>query len=548
MEMIDTFIQACEWLPSKFFFFSGNVFSPLVYYSHLLPVILSLAVGGILFFGNRKRLPNKILFVTVVIFSLWSLFDLILWATPNPGDTVFFWSLVNMLEPLVYASALYFLYAFVDDRMPPWKVQFLIGLLILPTLIFGSTSLNIAGLNFTNCDREAVEGILVYYNYVIEILFALWLVGYGIYKYYKSALSARKEIALCTVGLSLFLFSFAFGNIIGSVSENWVLGQVGLFGLPIFAVFLSILVGRFQSFKTKVFTTELLVVILWVLIVSMLFVEDLALIHVVLVVTLIATIGLGILLIRSVKREIDQKDRLTLLKTDLESANKNLTALDATKDEFLSFATHQLRSPLTSVKWGLGALKENPDPVMIDKLLSTTDDLISTVNDLLDISKIEQGGLVMKMEEFDLHDFAGRIVEEFRMTAEQKGLRLAFTGDIVPSFVTADQTKLRQVFVNLIDNAIKYTKAGDIKVVFRRRGDTAEVSVWDTGPGIAPEELKDLFDKFLRGAAGKASQGGSGLGLYLAKKIVESHKGRIFATSPGLGKGSVFTVSLPLKQ
>lgn len=548
MELVDTFIQACEWFPSRFFFFSGNVFSPLVYYSHLFPVILSLVVGGMLYFGNPKRLPNKILFITVIIFSLWSLFDLILWATPNPGDTVFFWSLVNMLEPLVYASALCFLYAFVDDRMPSPRAQVLIGMLVLPTIIFGSTSLNIAGLNFTNCDREAVEGILVYYNYIVEILFAVWIVVYGVYKYYKAGEANKKQIALCTVGLSLFLFSFAFGNIIGSISENWVFGQVGLFGLPIFAIFLSILVGQYQSFKTKVFSTELLVIILWVLIVSMLFVEDLALIHIILIITLIATIGLGILLIRSVKREINQKDKLALLKNDLETANKNLTTLDATKDEFLSFATHQLRSPLTSVKWGLGSLKENYDEKTVDKLLTTTDDLISTVNDLLDISKIEQGGLVMKMEEFDLHDFVGRIVEEFRMTAEQKGLRLAFTGDIVPSFVTADQTKLRQVFVNLIDNAIKYTKAGDIKVVFRRKGDIAEVSVWDTGPGIAPEELKDLFDKFLRGAAGKASQGGSGLGLYLAKKIIENHKGRIFATSPGLGKGSVFTVSLSLKQ
>ncbi len=232
----------------------------------------------------------------------------------------------------------------------------------------------------------------------------------------------------------------------------------------------------------------------------------------------------------------------------LEKMNRSLVTNDANKNEFLSFAAHQLRSPLTSIKWGLASLKEKFSDETADKLLETTDDLIGTVNDLLDISKIEQGGMTMAKSEFDLHDFVGRIVEEFRMPAENKGLRLAFTGDIVPCMVYADETKLRQVFVNLIDNAVKYTKNGEVKVVFRRMGKVAEIGVWDTGPGISAEELDGLFDKFLRGAAGKASLGGSGLGLYLAKRIVESHSGQMRAASPGLGKGSVFTVALPLKS
>ncbi len=541
MEAINQIVNACAWFPSKFFFFSENVFSPLVYYSHLFPAILSLVVGGILYFGNRKRLPNKILFITVILFSLWSLFDLVLWATPNPHDTVFFWTLVNMLEPLVYVSALCFLYAFVGGKMPSFRTQSIMAIIVLPALVFGPTIFNIAGLNFSNCDREAVEGALVYFNYIVEIIFSIWLVAYGLYKAHRAEFSDKKPILLCTAGLALFLFSFAFGNIIGSISENWIWGQVGIFGLPLLVIFLAVLVGKYQSFKTRAFSAEMLVIILWVLIVSMLFVTDIALLHIILGITLLATIILGISLIRSVRNQIRQKEKLGEL-------NQKLTALDEKKDEFLSFAAHQIRSPLTSVKWGLNSIKEKYEPEIVKHLLETTDDLVSTVNDLLDISKIEQGGLVMKLEEFDLHDFVGRIVEEFRMTAENKGLKLAFTGDIASFFVEADQNKLRQVFVNLIDNAIKYTQKGEIKVVFRHRGKKAEVSVWDTGPGIAPEELENLFDKFLRGAAGKASQGGSGLGLYLAKKIVEAHKGKIWATSPGLNRGSTFSVELPPKS
>jgi signal transduction histidine kinase len=243
---------------------------------------------------------------------------------------------------------------------------------------------------------------------------------------------------------------------------------------------------------------------------------------------------------KKARSEHRQKNRLEKLNTDL-------TDLDAKKNEFLSLATHQLRSPLTSIKWGLSSLKEKFSLNTVEHLLETTDDLISTVNDLLDISKIEQGGMVMKFEEFDLHDFVGRLAEEFRMTAEAKGLRLVFSGENTPCFVIADQNKLRQVFVNLIDNAVKYTKEGTIDVLFQKTSKEAIVSVSDTGPGISKEELSCLFDKFLRGAAGRASSGGSGLGLYLAKKIVQEHKGSIKANSKGLGYGSVFVVRLPIK-
>lgn len=264
------------------------------------------------------------------------------------------------------------------------------------------------------------------------------------------------------------------------------------------------------------------------------------LLRIVLTVTLVSMLMLGFLLFKKSAEERQNKS--------LKIANKKLTMMDAHKNEFLSFATHQLRSPLTSIKWGLSSLKENYSKDMINKLLITTDDLVSTVNDLLDISKLEQGGMVMKNEEFDLYDFIGRIVEEFRITAEKKGLKISFEGDNSACFVVGDQNKIRQVFVNLIDNAIKYTDSGSVKVIFKRNDKTAKIDILDTGPGISKDELNELFDKFLRGKAGKASLGGSGLGLYLAKQIVEAHKGSLEAFSEGLGRGSTFTVIIPIKS
>jgi two-component system sensor histidine kinase ResE len=271
-------------------------------------------------------------------------------------------------------------------------------------------------------------------------------------------------------------------------------------------------------------------------------------VNVVLWATLFIMTVVGFLVIKNSRDQRNQNHKLEKLKDVLQKANERLIFLDSKKNEFLSFASHQLRTPLTSIKWGLDSLKETYSIETVNHLFATTNDLISTVNDLLDISKIEQGGMVMKKEEFDIYDFIGRIVEEFQMTAKNKGLKMTFHGKNEPCLIVADENKLRQVFVNLIDNAIKYTKAGVIDVKFEKNNKEVFIEIKDTGPGIDSKELSEIFLKFLRGAAGKESVGGSGLGLYLAKKIVEDHHGDILAYSKGLGKGSTFTVKLPLKS
>lgn len=230
---------------------------------------------------------------------------------------------------------------------------------------------------------------------------------------------------------------------------------------------------------------------------------------------------------------------------------ERLRNVNCEKDEFLSFATHQLRSPLTAFKWGLDtiqdALKDKPNTAdVVKKLREISDEMIETVNDLLDISKIEQGGLVMTYEPVDLVEMLDRLSEELRINAQMKHLTILFTTELPLAIITGDKTKLRQVFTNIIDNAVKYTQAGSItvKLDYNKEKNVFEISVTDTGPGISEEELDNLFEKFARGKAGKSVKG-SGLGLYLGKRITELHRGTITVTSPGLGKGTTFTVSLP---
>ncbi len=236
--------------------------------------------------------------------------------------------------------------------------------------------------------------------------------------------------------------------------------------------------------------------------------------------------------------------------TEINTKNKEITG---TKNEFLSFTTHQLRSPLTQLKWGLGAVadavRNQPDTLtIVERLRVTSDEMISTVNDLLDISKIEQGGLVLKKEMIDLVEFLDRIAEEFRILAEMKGLRFNFESRVTTAPIVGDRTKLRQVFNNIIDNAIKYTVSGSITIMLDKQisKNIYTVSIIDTGAGIAAEEIPKLFLKFSRGIAGKIFMGGSGLGLYLGKRITEMHNGTISVYSSGIGTGSTFVVSLPI--
>ena len=524
-----------------------SAYHKIAYYSHLIPLAIVLILGIFIFVRSHRSFLSTIFLLFTISFGLWLLGDVVTWTAQDYNLISFVWAPLDYLNIVFYLLGAYFFAVLVTGKdLLNWQKAGLFAL-TLPALHVTITGKSISVFNQPWC--EAFNSVfLTDYKLILSAATLLFIIILGVKTYRKGNQAKRRQVAIVGSALMLFFSVFSVTEYIASQTGIYEINLYSLFILPLFLGLIIYAITNLEIFRVRSLATQILIYLLLVLIGSQFFFLQNTTDKILTVVTFFLSLAFGILLIRGIQQEMRNRQQIEDLAKKLESANQGLTALDATKNEFLSFATHQLRSPLTSIKWGLNSLKEKYSPETTDHLLATTDDLIGTVNDLLDISKIEQGGLVMKMEEFDLHDFVGRVVEEFRMTAEKKGLRLAFTGDIVPCFVSADENKLRQVFVNLIDNAIKYTQKGDIKVVFRRIGKTAEVSVWDTGPGIAPEELKDLFDKFLRGAAGKASQGGSGLGLYLAKKIIENHKGHLSAKSDGIGKGSVFTVALPLKS
>lgn len=549
----------CLWEPAPYLIVSDNIWGNFIYYSHLFPSLSVLLIALFVFINNPKEKSSLALLLLATSFTLWSLFDLVLWATERTDFIMFFWSILIHFDLLIYITAFYFVYTFLRNSWPSWKYELLILALFIPLILFAHTPLNLLGFDFTNCWREALEGPLWQsYVYTAEILVAAWILIFSVREIKSDRFAGNKlESALCVGGVMAFLFSFSVGNILGSFEVNWELGQYGLFGMPVFVAFITYLMVHYQTFKAKILATEALVVGLGILILSLLFVRKIENVQVIVVITLIVTIILGVLLIRSVRNEIEQRNQVTKLATKLEKANVRLRELDKAKSEFVSIASHQLRSPLTSIRGYASMLLENsfgklPEKVKVpvERIEESAKHMALAIEDYLNISRIESGNMKYDLSDFNLKDEIEHICDDIRPVALKKGLVLLFRTNLQKKgIVHADIGKTVQIAHNLINNALKYTEKGTITVYVRDDAKTKQifVDVIDTGIGMDITTQHKIFQKFSRADdANKVNTSGTGLGLFVADKMTEAMGGDITAHSEGKGKGSRFTLSLPL--
>jgi PAS domain S-box-containing protein len=238
---------------------------------------------------------------------------------------------------------------------------------------------------------------------------------------------------------------------------------------------------------------------------------------------------------------------------DRKRAEEQLQKADRRKDEFLATLAHELRNPLAPLRNGLQIMRmAGGDAGAVERAQGVMErqlgQMVRLVDDLLDISRITRGKLLLHRERVDLAGVVQSALEGSRPLIEASGNRLTVSLPPEPVEMDADPMRLAQVFANLLTNAAKYTeRGGDIWLIAKRRGAEVVVSVRDTGIGIAAEHLPHLFEMFSQlTPALERSQGGLGIGLSLSKGLVEMHDGSIEARSEGPGKGSEFTVRLPV--
>lgn len=244
----------------------------------------------------------------------------------------------------------------------------------------------------------------------------------------------------------------------------------------------------------------------------------------------------------------------------LTSANDRLKELDKLKSEFVSVASHELRTPMTAIKsylWmalaGKGGSINDKQKYYLERAYTSTDRLIKLVNDLLNVSRIESGRLSLEMTKLDLGQFVDEVISEVKPKADEVGVIISNEYPFTKPFpaILGDSDKLKEVVINLIGNSLKFTdKGGTIRIWFERSDNMITTHVTDTGEGILAEDLPKLFQKFglVKGSyiTNQKAAVGTGLGLYISKSIVELHGGKMWAESSGKGEGASFSFTLPV--
>lgn len=304
----------------------------------------------------------------------------------------------------------------------------------------------------------------------------------------------------------------------------------------------------------------------------------------------------GYLLIRSVQNEINQRVKMELLSSQLQSANEKLKQVDAMKTEFISMASHELLTPISAIEGYLSMMLDEhmvtiEDPKArqyMESVYKSSKRLARLVTDLLNVSRIEQGRMSVEKKEIDLKALIDEVIKELKFKAEEKHHQImAQVRDGINTEIYVDEDKIKEVIINLAGNAIKYTKDGGkigigvdiwptsevekrfgkMQAELKEHSHTTEgalqnivnekfaqligdkqiiILVKDTGIGITHEDIGRLFQKFSRvGDWSTQEVQGTGLGLYISRALVEMHHGRIWVESEGEDKGSTFYFSLP---
>lgn len=408
---------------------------------------------------------------------------------------------------------------------------------------------------------DPIYGVLGSFYDIVVTFIPLSGIGFIIWGFRRSPERDRARYIYSLIGIFLTLSIILLTNVImvGAIegSGNYHIYSIfGIFSPILIVLFSGYSIIRYRIFNTKIIATETLsFIILLVTFLQVFLSEDMYQIIVRGIIFLSMTVLIG-MLVKSVDTEINRKEELQEIAMKLAVANEELRKLDNTKSEFISIASHQLRTPLTAIKGFLslvlegsyGKISAEVEDVL-NKVYSANSHLVELVENLLNISRIESGRIQYTFAKADITDTIRELADAFSVVAKGRKLDFAFVHPEmpVPPFLM-DSQKIREVISNMIDNAIKYTQQGGVTVRLSHDREKVRVAVSDTGVGIAPEELSVLFQKFRRGKdSGKVNVSGTGLGLYVGKNFAEAHGGRIFVESDGVGKGSTFTLELPFR-
>jgi signal transduction histidine kinase len=529
----------------------------LLLYTHIPPIVLSILFGAYVFYKKRDVLGALLLGIAAV-FSLFAAIDLLQWIIIAHNTAVITsWSVLGLLSVLLFFLTHWFTHRFVTGKNLPLWMAAAWGIVFIPILILTPTSFNLSGYDIRDC--VAVEGgFFTNYYYALGV-FSMLLMGISTYlglrKGGDSNPTSRTAKYVVLAGAELFTLSFLVTGVVASyLVDNGYLPDFGLgnYGIAAMAVFIGLLAYatvRYQIFNIKLLGAQALVLALVLLVgAELFFVQSVTNLYLV-GLTLALVVGFGYLLVRGVKQEIAQRERIEKLADELEATNQR-------QESLLHFVGHEVKSFLTKDIGAFAALDEGdfgqlPESMrpFVRTALAQSRDGARSVIDILQASNQKKGTVTYQKEPFDLAALLEEWVGKLRPLASGKGLTLTLSVDAAgaPYTMQGDRDQLGDhVLRNLIENSINYTQKGSITASLAKRGSTFVLSIADTGVGISPEDRKRLFTEGGKGKDSlKINVHSTGYGLFIAKNVVEAEGGTIRAESAGAGQGATFIVELP---
>ncbi|TKJ32892.1 MAG: hypothetical protein CEE38_21975 [Planctomycetes bacterium B3_Pla] len=515
----------------------------------LLNAVSSTVLGIFVYAKNPKRAVNKTFGLFCVFIAVWS-YCYFFWLTADDAKNALLWSRLLMAGAIfVPISYLHFVLVLTEQvKKKRARTILFVGYLVF-SLFFLS--------NFTAWFVADVQPRMGFDFWpsagpLYAPFLLIWL-SCAVYSVVLLARGYKKAAGVKKSQLSYVLLGTIVGYLGGATNYFlWYdvpVPPIGNWAITLYVFLVAYSILKHRLFDIRAIAAELFTFAIWAsLLVRILLSETLR--------ELVSNVGLftivfvlGILLIRSVWKEVQQREKLQVL-------TKQLQRLSEVKTQFILATQHHIKGPLTRMRWYLdwifeGTYGKVPRKLkgILSQFESSTRSLIKVVDGLLDISQFQLGKEAVTLHpDIEIEPILKEIIQEHQPEARAKGLYLRLEKSAKIPTVKADPEKLKVALFNLVDNAVKYTNEGGVTIKATRADFKIQVTIEDTGAGIPKEEHKTLFTRiFEQGREGKKIHGrGRGIGLYITSQIIKAHKGRVWAESEGKGKGSTFYIELPV--
>jgi signal transduction histidine kinase len=525
----------------------------------LLVVALSIVVIGLTIYLKQRRNPAALAFVVFTLgVSFWALTNALFQLTDNHSLGIIA-ALASYYAGVCIALPFYSFSANFPIPLSIAKQKKLVGVLWAYGVVWGAL-IGIPGITLVDVIYDPTGRIVTgpgIYFYAFSL--AMFLIG-GMIRLWRKRRQAvaieRRQINVILIGMAVSATFGMFFNLLLPILNNYSLVWLG----PDFALILVALMAyamvRHRLFDLRILTTEIFTALLGLVMVVELLRSQTTLEISVRAAIIVIYIYLARQMLNSVYEEIRAKEALRAVNDQLQTVNEELQELINIKTDFIHAASHQLRTPLTAIR-GLLTMEYEGDyddaPLeerrrLQRNVLTSVERLTNIVNDLLRAAELEHG-MTGEAARGDIAPLVERAIETLRPNYTKKSIHLDYQPPAQPlPRMMIRENYLEQVFMNLLDNAERYSPSGSsVTVRLVQENNAVIFSVTDRGLGFTEADKIKLFTKFGRADKAKAMQpNGSGLGLYIVKRIIEEHCGTVTAHSAGLNQGATFMVTLPI--